>query len=338
MRRLSAFLLILPALSFLISACEDEPTKPKTPAVSKAIYVLNSAATSISVIDLTEDKVYNNVQTVGTWPNQLVYRNGYLYCVNSGSNNIMKFDVNNWQAQPPVALGTGKNPMNMVFYNNQYAYVACSMSNEVLRVDMTNNTVVKTIKAGVGATGIEIANSKVYVTNTGYAGWGNPYLTGTVTVINAATGDSLRTIKVGTNPQSIAVAKDGKLHVSCTGDYGAIPGVVSVIDPATDTVVQTVNIGGSPGLIALAPDAKLGFLSVWGAGALVYNTSTYAVVNGPASMWLGKGGSGILVDTDEHIWLSVWDDDQVVKAKTDGTILATYNVGDSPAALAQKID
>jgi DNA-binding beta-propeller fold protein YncE len=338
MKRISALLFILPALLFLISACEDEPTKPETPAVSKAIYVLNSAAASISLIDLEENKVYNNVQTVGTWPNQLVYRNGMLYCVNSGSNNIMKFNVSTWEAKTPIALGTGKNPMNMVFYNNQYAYVSCSMSNEVLRVDMTSNTVVKTIKAGVGATGIEIANSKVYVSNTGYAGWGVPYLPGTVTVINAATGDSLNTITVGTNPQSIALAKDGKLHVSCTGDYGTIAGVVSVIDPSTDTVVKTVNIGGSPGLIALAPDAKLGFLSVWGAGALVYNTSTYAVVNGPASMWLGKGGSGILVDTEDHVWLSVWDDDQVVQANTNGTIIATYNVGDSPAALAQKID
>ncbi len=338
MKRLLAFLVIVPALSFLISACEDEPTAPEAPAVSKAIYVLNSAATSISVIDLVENKVYNNVQTVGTWPNQLVYRNGYLYCVNSGSNNIMKFDVKTWAAKPPVDLGSGKNPMNMVFYNNQFAYVACSMSNEVLRVDMTSNTVVKTIKAGVGTTGIEIANNKVYASNTGYAGWGNPYLPGTVTVINAATGDSLKTITVGTNPQSIALAKDGKLHVSCTGDYGATPGVVSVIDPATDTVVHTVNIGGAPGNIALAPDAKLGFLSVWGAGALVYNTSTYAVVNGPANMWLGKGGSGILVDTDDYVWLSVWDDDQVVKANAGGTILATYDVGDSPASLAQKID
>lgn len=338
MKRLLAFLVILATVSFMISACEDEPTKPVTPAVSKAIYVLNSAATSISMIDLAENKVYNNVQTVGTWPNQLVYRNGYLYCVNSGSNNINKFDVNNWEAKTPIDLGTGKNPMNMAFFNNQFAYVACSMSNEVLRVDMTSNKVVKTIKAGVGATGIAIANNKVYVSNTGYNGWGNPYLPGTVTVVNAATGDSLRTIVVGTNPQAIEVAKDGKLHVSCTGDYAAIAGVVSVIDPATDTVVNTVNIGGAPGLIALAPDAKLGFLSVWGAGALVYNTSTYAVVNGPSNMWVGKGGSGILVDTDDNVWLSVWDDDQVVKANTGGTILATYNVGDSPASLAQKID
>jgi len=338
MRRTLTYLIIICGFLFLITACEDEPTKTETPAVSKAIYVLNSAAASISVIDLEENKVYNNVQTVGTWPNQLVYRGGLLYCVNSGSNNIMKFDASTWEAKTPIALGSGKNPMNMVFYSDQVAYVSCSMSNEVLKLDMTSGAVTKTINAGVGATGIEIVNDKVYVSNTGYAGWGVPYLTGTVTVINAVSGDSLKSINVGTNPQSICLAKDGKLHVSCTGNYGDIAGVVSVIDPATDTVVKTVNIGGAPGLIALAPDANLGFLSVWGAGALVYNTSTYAIVNGPASMWLGKGGSGILVDTEDHVWLSVWDDDQVVKAGTDGTILATYNVGDSPAALAQKID
>jgi sugar lactone lactonase YvrE len=54
-------------------------------------------------------------------------------------------------------------------------------------------------------------------------------------------------------------------------------------------------------------------------------------------MFLGKGGSGILVDTEGYVWVSVWDDDQVVKVNSTGTVLKTYNVGDSPMSLAQRI-
>jgi len=317
--------------------CDDDPTGSDTPETSSAIYVLNSAATSISVIDLEADTVYNNVATVGTWPNQLVYHNEKLYCVNSGSNNIMIFDVDTWEAETPIALGDGKNPMNMAFYDDRYAFVTCSMSNQVLKVDMQEKTVVTETIAGTGATGIAISGDKVYVSNTGYVGWDQPYEQGTVTVVNATNGEVIKTIDVGTNPQSIAVASDGKLHVSCTGDYGANPGVASVIDPATDTVVETVEIGGAPGMVATDLVNELAYLSVWGMGCMVYSTTDYTILNDSEDMFLGKGGSGILVDTEGYVWVSVWDDDQVVKVNSTGTVLKTYNVGDSPMSLAQRI-
>ncbi len=328
-------MVLLAVIGFL--ACEEEPTKSETPEASSAIYVLNSASTSISVIDLEADTVYNDVATVGTWPNQLVYRDGKVYCVNSGSNNIMVFDAGTWEAETPIALGDGKNPMNMAFYDDQTAYVTCSMSNQVLKVNVSSKSVEAEANAGVGATGIAIAQDKVYVTNTGYV-WGSPYLQGTVTVFDAITGDSLKTIDVGTNPQGIAEDASGLLHVSCTGDYGETPGIVSIIDPATDTVVDSVNIGGTPGMIAISQDDNLGYLSVWGAGCMVYNTADKSIVNGPNDMFLGKGGSGILVDTEGYVWVSVWDDDQVVKVNSSGTVEATYDVGDSPMSLAQRIE
>ncbi|MDD3807446.1 MAG: YncE family protein, partial [Candidatus Marinimicrobia bacterium] len=293
--------------------------------------------TSISVIDLEGDTVYNNVVTVGTWPNQLVYRNEKLYCVNSGSNNIMVFDVTTWEAETPIALGDGKNPMNMAFYDDRYAFVTCSMSNEVLKIDTQEKTVVTSTTTGTGATGIAISGNKVYVSNTGYVSWDQPYEQGTVTVVNAANGEVLKTINVGTNPQSIAIASDGKLHVCCTGDYGENPGCASVIDPTSDTVVETVEIGGAPGLIATDLVNELSYLSVWGMGCMVYKTTDYTILHDSENMFLGKGGSGILVDTEGYVWVSVWDDDQVVKANASGTILKTYNVGDSPMSLAQRV-
>jgi DNA-binding beta-propeller fold protein YncE len=169
MKNLIFLLILIPVLFAFMSSCEESVTEPEPPPpTAKAVYVLNSAAFSISVIDLVEDEVFNNVATVGTWPNQLVYRKGKVYCVNSGSNNIMIFDADTWQSETPVDLGVGNNPMNMAFYDDNIAYVACLVSEKVLQVDMSSKTVTKTIDAGVGATGIAIANGKVYVTNTAF--------------------------------------------------------------------------------------------------------------------------------------------------------------------------
>ena len=101
---------------------------------------------------------------------------------------------------------------------------------------MSSKTVTKTIDAGVGATGIAISNGKVYVSNTAFDGQNFSYGQGTVTVIEGATGDVVTTINVATNPQSVEVAPDGMLHVTCTGDYFSTWGKVEIINPDSRTL------------------------------------------------------------------------------------------------------
>ncbi len=343
MKKLIFLLILIPVLFAFMSSCDELATEPEIPSpTAKAVYVLNSAANSISVIDLVEDEVFNNVATVGKWPNQLVYRKGKVYCVNSGSNNIMIFDADTWDSETAIDLGDGHNPMNMVFYNDNIAYVACLISEKVLQVDMSSKTVTKTIDVGVGATGIALAEKegKVYVANSGYS-WPD-YGQGTVTVIDGATGDGITTFDAGINSQAVGVAPDGMVHVVCTGNYGfadpPVWGKVLIIDPATDAVTETVEVGGSPGSMSISFPDNLGYLAVWGAGLLVYNTETHDIVNGSDDYFLGKGGSGVLADTEGNVFVSVWDDDQVIKLDKDENILATYNVGDSPSALASKVE
>jgi len=339
MKKLIFLTILIPVLFAFMSSCEESATEPEPPPpTAKAVYVLNAIATSISVIDLVEDEVFNDVVTVGLWPNQLVYRKGKVYCVNSGTNNIMIFDADTWDDEAPVELGDGNNPMNMVFYDDNVAYVACSVSEKVLQVNMSSKTVTKTIDAGVGATGIALANGKVYVTNTAFDGVNWTYGQGTVTVVDGASGDVVTTIDVATNPQAAAVSSDGMVQVSCTGNYVDEMGAVSIIDPTTDTVTETIDIGGTPGSMSISIVDDLGYLAVWGAGCLVYNTDTYDIVHGPDDYFLGKGGSGVLADTEGNVFVSVWEDDQVIKLDKDNTVLATYNVGDSPSALASKVE
>jgi len=340
-----SIVLVLSALLFVafFTGCEDDPKKEEAPVTASALYVLNSGGQSISVVDILENQVYNNVATVGTWPNQLVYRDGLLYCVNSGSNNIQIFDVDDFAANPEVIdLGAGHNPQNMVFIDDDIAYVSCSISESIVKVDVSSKTVLDEIDAGRGCTGIALSDGKIYASNTGYdatlGDWGG-YWPGTVTVFNATTGAVIKTIDVGLNPFSAGVAPDGTVHVVCTGDYGATTmGQVMIIDPTTDTVVNTIDIGGSPGSIFFSEADNLAFVTVWGGGCLSYNTETLTVINDPNNAFLGKGGSGAAADKDGNIFVSVWDDDQVIQLDKGGIVLNTYDVGDSPSALAMKLE
>lgn len=336
MKKVLIWSMVLAMMAFAFTACEDDPEETEAPLTAQAVYVLNAGATSISQIDLVTGDVYNDVATVGTWPNQLVYNNNKVYCVNSGSNNIMIFDADTWDAETPVDLGAGNNPMNMVFYSDDIAYVACSVSEKVLKVNVTTKTVLAQIDAGVGCTGILLTNGKIYTANTAYDGATYSYGQGTVTVIDPATDAVTTTIDVATNPQALALNSDGMIHVVSTGDYFSVFGTISVIDPATDTVTDTYEVGGSPGSIGIDTDNNLGYLGVWGSGAIVYNTATGDTVYGPSAPLYGTGGSGLLVDPEGYLFLSVWSANQVAEIASDGTVANVYDVSQSPSSLAIK--
>jgi YVTN family beta-propeller protein len=70
---------------------------------------------------------------------------------------------------------------------------------------------------------------------------------GTVCVFEAATGDVLGTIKVGTRPWGIAISSDGKLLFSANGPSDD----VSVVDLATEKELKKIKSAGSPWGIAL---------------------------------------------------------------------------------------
>ncbi len=338
MKRSIHWLLVLSIALFGFIACEDDPEEQETPEAALALYVLNAIGVSLSQVDLETNAVTNDVAVLGQWPNQVTFHDGKVYVVNSGTNNIMIFDPdNNFTAETPIALGDGNNPMNMVFYDETTAYVSCSVSGKVLKVNLTTKAVDMEITAGTGTTGITIADGKIYATNSGF----NPdytYSQGTVTVINGATGAVVTTVDVSTNPQAAATDPDGLVHVVSTGDWWSVFGVVSVIDPATDTVVETISTAGTPGSIAISESDEMAYLGVWGMGLLSYNWATYTMVNDTSDYFWGAGGSGVTVDTEGNVFLSIWDDDQVLKLGADESVLQTYDVGDSPSSLALRIE
>jgi hypothetical protein len=336
--KLKSFLLSTLVIAILlVVGCEksDDGVTPAPPATSKAVYILNGLGKTLSVIDLNTSVATNNVATVGLYPNQVLYYNSKLFVVNSGSNTVQVFNADSYALLGAITLPANSNPMNIAILNDTKAYVACSMSNTVEVVNPTTYVAGKTIAAGVGTSGIAIANGKVYASNTAFDGTTYAYGQGTVTIISTTTDAVTTTLNVGKNPQSIAIAPDGKLHVLCSGDYGAAVGSVSVIDPATDAIVKTLTIGGSPGNITIASN-NMAYCGLFGTGLVTYNASTYAIKDSASNPLLKKGGSGTVVDASGNIFVADFSGDQVIMLDNTYVQKKVYDVGDGPLSLSLK--
>jgi YVTN family beta-propeller protein len=96
--------------------------------------------------------------------------------------------------------------------------------------------------------GLEISPSGVVLNSTSHEVYAVNTARGTVTVIHPADG-SIKTVKVGTEPEAIAVNPlTNRIYVANSGS-----GTVSVIDGATDEITATVPVGDLPYVVAVNP-------------------------------------------------------------------------------------
>jgi len=130
------------------------------------------------------------------------------------------------------------------------------------RADFVTDTI--TTGANPFAVAVNPVTNRTYVANYG---------SGTVTVIDAATGQN-STISVGASPRAIAVnALTDKIYVAnFTGSS------VSVIDGSTNTVIATVSVQSNPNAIAINPATGKIYITNYGsANVSVINDISNAV-------------------------------------------------------------
>ena len=318
------------SLLILLSGCWLNPHQPsQTYETDEALYVMNGGGATLSIIDIERDTVYNNVALTGMWPNQILFLNDKLYCVNSGSNTIGIYDPVTFENESSIALGYGQNPMEMVVdADSMIAYVSCLMSDKVLKVNLNTKEVMDSIDVGNGPTGMAISNHKVYVTNTAVND-DYTYGQGTVSIVNMNDDQVVKTIHVNTNPQDIDVDADGLVHVLCTGDYWSEFASVCVIDPDHDSLIAQIEIGSSAGVLFIDRNTHRGFCGSWGTGIVRYDTDTF----GDTLSFATRGANGIAVDTDGNYWVSEWDSDQVFKLNMHGTVIDSFQMGTGPQSI-----
>ena len=214
----------------------------------------------------------------------------------SKSSYIMDAVWNGQKAVMQTAMKFAANdpaPMSLpndIVINNEHGedflYVVLNGNNEVMKIRLKGRERIWTMPTGMAPYGIIIAASKAYVTN--WAGAtpteaiqnvaGIPYgkvmidprtgatSSGTVSVIELATGKTEREIKVGLHPNAIIRSPDEKyVYVAnANSDH------VSVINTTSNTVIDSISvrlnadadyIGDSPNGLVLDSDGKTLFVS-----------------------------------------------------------------------------
>ena len=291
-------------LIFSFIGCGEDNGEEETSEIYKAAYIVNGAAETLSIFDAETSEMRNDVLAVGKWPNDIQIVENKAYVVNTGDNNVQVIDLGTLMDDDLIDIGEGTGPEKIAFVGNK-AYVSCNYTGMVNVVDLASGQVTKSVEAGMAPWGVAVVGQKVYVCNTNAlfdadAG-AMSYGAGTVSVIDSATDEVIKTIDVEVNPTEI-VASGGNILVQCTGNYAEISGKLIVIDAASDTVTQTIELGVTPSGLAVSPNGKA-YMTSFG-GLIPVNLSSGAVETPLADF---GGGSGLAFDGDGNGYICVPD-------------------------------
>jgi len=319
--------------------CSESPNGTNTPDLNiktAKVLIVNQgiwggANGTLTVYDVDEDTLYNNVLELGNVANCIVINNNKGFVINSTSNNVMVLDLSGEQISASNTITELNNPWSAAFLND-HLYITNQLGSNVSVIDINQNVIIKEIDVGVTPQGIYAINNKVYVANSGFTAWGEPYLPGKISVISK---DNVVTeITAGINPQGFAADSEDNLYVVCAGDYGATTnGKVYKIDTNNDTVTDSLEINGTPNYITNDGNDNfliLGFM--FSLHKVDFSQKTVTQIN-------EKTGSCLAVDREGNIYLGEPSADFISPGNTllydsEFNLIKTMSVGIGPASIA----
>lgn len=219
-----------------------------------SLYVANAKANAVSVIDISTNKVIDNI-LVGTYPYSLAIGVGdRLLVANSQSNDLSIITLANDNVTDTIHVG---------LYPTAAAFDSNGKTGKIYVTNAGDNTVsVITLPRCPGCHGYNITNTitgfnrpyalavdtaenKIYVTNVNAS---------TVSIIDGTTDEVLRNIHVGKYPSSISVNNyTNKVYVANYGSHS-----ISIIDGDTYNVENiTLNDrNAKPNYVTVYPLSK----------------------------------------------------------------------------------
>lgn len=333
-----AVLLVLVSVFAFFGCGEDEENKTDVTS-TKAVYIVNGNAQTLSMFDIEKKEMKNDVFNTGKWTADIKVVGDKAYVVNTGDNNIQIVDLLGLTQAGVINIGDNTSPERIVFADDKKAYVPCLYTNSVKVVDLASSKVTKDVPVGVGPMGAAVVGKKVYVCNPAYDFATNSYGQGTVSVIDSGTDSVIKTIDVGTNPLE-AVTSGDKVLVMCVGNYADVIGKLCIIDSASNTVTKTVELGTTPSGIAVSPKG-IAYITTFG-GLISVDIASGAMVH-TASSPLGDfaGGSGIIFSKDGTGYICVADwqgggNDKLLVMDASEKLAGTYKAGGGASIAAIK--
>lgn len=220
------------------SGREDEGTLPSAFLGGKGVFIVNEGNFrmgngSLSFFSYDSSKVFNDVfgrinnRILGDIPNSMKIYGGNAYIVVNNSGKIEVTDRNTMVSVKTII--DLKSPRHIAFADNQKAYVTSMYSDTVTIIDLRDNSVSGYVDVRRSTESIEIIGQKAYVAN--WVGGDE------VMVINTVTNKAVDSIKVGSEPESMAVDRNDNLWVLCNGGWsGENDAELVMIDTHTNQI------------------------------------------------------------------------------------------------------
>ena len=318
------------ALVFLLS----RPVLSHGVVDSDRLLLINNLSETLTLIDRAGNSVVINALTLGLVPNRVRLARSTPLLVNSISDDLWMINSGTLDILRTVKFPDGDNPWDVVAVNDTLCAVSMLLANDVALVNYATGKILGRVQVGTSPEGLIVAAGKIWVANSGFDFGSYTFGPGTVSVVNPVTRTVVATIPVGANPQALAFAPDGLIHVVCTGKYAARTGIVYVLSPQTQVVVDSIPLGGAPGDLVIGQDG-IAYLAAggWtGFGQIFrYNSLTHAVLNNVTNPWRSaRGVTAVLPRLEGGIYALCFEADSVIEHRADGTIARGWQVGDGP--------
>ena len=210
-------------ITVLIAGCvkEEDPVYVEYGAYASGVFISNEGTfgqenASVSFYDFAKDSVKNSIFTVvnkhplGKVLQSMYVVSGKAYMMLNLSDTVFVTYANDFKEAGFVS-GLS-SPRYMTSYNGKGYITQWGESGVVKVFDLSSNTVLRTIKVGMGPEQAIVAGGNVLVCNGGAYDRDS-----TITVIDPVTDRVIQTVKVGDNPKEMVVDKNNDIWVVCYG-------------------------------------------------------------------------------------------------------------------------
>ena len=237
-------------LLLLVIGCKKKKVTESTSTVNthlkngmmvlcEGLFQQNNA--SISWVDFSNSAIDNQFFTtktgrlLGDTGNDMQPYGCKIYIIVNVSSTVEVLDKSSGNSIKQISMmnnGIAKQPRSIAFYGSN-AFVSC-FDGYIDVIDTTSLEVIKRIKVGLNPEGLTVANSKLYVANSG--GLNSPKMDSTVSVINLTSLEEYKKITVGKNPGAILSDNQGDVYVISRGNYSTISSKMVKINSVNDEV------------------------------------------------------------------------------------------------------
>ena len=292
------------------------------------LIVLNKSGHDASFIDLGSGEIIATLPT-GRGPHELLVTDDGKWAIGTdyaGGNSLTVFDIENLQVARTIDLSDYPRPHGLLFLPGQQEVIVTSEgSRNLVIVNFQTGEIVRSISTGQHSShmlAVSADGSVAYTSNGG---------TDSVSVIDIASGQLVRSINVPDRPEAITTNKSGsEIWVGSNDDE-----VVSVISASNNEVVAQWDGFDWPYRILLTDDERYAIMSDLNNNDLRFFDARTKSELGAMDL-AGTRPQGVTSYSDDRtLFLSLAGVDKVMVIDIESrTILGEYETGSSPDGIA----